>query len=144
MLDAKSIIETLERNSQALERGLGPQWEEFSRRAGDLAERFKLIAAEDRPDLASQALEAAASKLYMVCQDYPQAAALFDRAAEAPPVTRSGTRSETRLEVGVDRRVPAPAKQDIVKVKETANRYYSLLARMKKEADQRQEGGNDR
>ncbi len=136
MLDAKTMIEALERNYHTLERGLGPQWEEFSRRAGDLADRFEFVAGEDQPKLANRSLEAAVNKLYKVCLDYPYVAALFDSTEVAPP--------EAEVGVGVSRKLPTPAKQDIVKVKETANRYYSLLAGLKKAAEQTKEGGHDR
>jgi hypothetical protein len=136
MPDARTMLKALEESSREFEPCLGAQWPEFSRRAGDLVDRFKIIASEDNPEAATRALESTINKLLKVCWDYPYVAELLEQAEETPIQAEPGG--------GVNRRPPTPITLDIVEVKEIANRYYSLLARLKEAADQMKEHPDDR
>lgn len=136
MLDVSTVLNVLERDSQAISSQLGPKWPEFSRRVGGLAGRFKIVAGEDDPEAIASALELAVNDLLEICWDYPYVEKLLDRAEEASP--------EQALGIEVTKRPPLPNNGPKYNPKEIANRYYSLLARLKEVADQAKEGPNDR
>jgi hypothetical protein len=136
MLDSKTVLDVLESDFQAIEAQLGSQWTEFGRRGGDLADRFKAVAGKDEPKAAARALELAVNRLLKICWDYQYIGELLDQAEEASPELGPGTEGT--------KRPPSPDEPDIVEVKEIANRYYSLLARLKETADQKKEDANDR
>jgi hypothetical protein len=136
MLDATTVLDILEREAQSIESRLGPQWTEFSRRVGDLTGQFKTIAGETDAQAASSYLELAVNDLLEICEDYPAVGELLDQGqGEFPALDLSSG--------GLMRPLP-PSEANIFEVKEIANRYYSLLARLKEVADQAKEGPNDR
>jgi len=136
MLDAKTVLDALESDFQAIESHLGPQWTEFGRRGGDLADRFKAVADESKPTAAARALESAVNKLLKICWDYQYIGELLDQVEGASPKPEPETEGTKRS--------PPPDEPDIVEVKEIANRYYSLLTRLKETADQKKGKANDR
>jgi hypothetical protein len=136
MPDAKTVLNVLESDFRAIESHLGPQWSDFSRRGGDLADQFKAVASKDDPKAAVRALESAVNKLLKICWDYQYIGELLDQVEEASPEPWPGTEGT--------KRPPPPDKPDVVEVKEIANRYYSLLTRLKETADQEKGDANDR
>lgn len=136
MVDAETVLDVLERHFQEIEPGLESQWPEFSRKVGDLADRFKTIASDDKPEAATQALESAVNKLLTICWSYPHVAGLLDQAEKDS--------SEPELESGGNRRPPPSASPDIVKVKEIANRYCDLLAKLMETTDRTKDDIEDR
>ena len=108
MLSTIEILDTLEEYLPDIRVGLGPDWVEFSRRVGNLANRFKAVAAEDNPTPGK--LQAVLDNLIEVCQDYTYVAGLLGLGSRRPP---------------------SPQAPDLFKVKEVANRYYSLLAQLR-------------
>lgn len=125
MLDAETVFKIL-KDLQSIESHLGPQWLEFSRRGGDLASRFAAIAANADSRAASRALESAVNKLLKICYEYEYTATLLDRADDAS--------WEPGRESGGTMRPPAPTASSAelkVNPQELANRFYSLLARLR-------------
>jgi uncharacterized caspase-like protein len=108
MLSTIEILDTLEEFLPDIRVGLGPDWDEFSRRVGHLADRFKAVAAKDNP--APGKLQAVLDNLLEVCQDYTYVAGLLGLGSRRPP---------------------SPQAPDLFEVKEVANRYYSLLAQLR-------------
>jgi hypothetical protein len=136
MLDAKTVLDVLENDFQSIESQLGPQWAEFSHRGGDLADRFSAISGNEDPQAAVRALESAVNKLLIICWDYAYVAELLDRAEETPLAT-------TPMIAG-NRRPPSPENGPKFNPKEIANRYYSLLVKLKETSDQNKWDANDR
>lgn len=136
MLDVSTILNVLERDSQAIRSQLGPKWPEFSRRVGGLAGRFKIAAGEDDPEVIASVLELAVNDLLEICWDYPYVETLLDRAEEDS--------SEPGPGIEVTKRPPLPDSGPKFSPKEIANRYYSLLTRLKKTTDQTEEDTRDR
>jgi len=119
MPSVTTVLNTLE--------NIESQWTEFSRRVGDLAGRFEAIAGEDSPALGD--LQAVVDDLLDVCGDYPYIAELLKQAEKAPlqPTSeRSGSKVPPSL-----KKVPKPNP------KEMANRYYSLVTKLKTTAQRR-------
>jgi hypothetical protein len=126
VLNAAGLLDVLTRQAGTLESRLGPAWTEFSRRSGELAGRFQAIAGEDDPHTAAASLKRATREMLRICRDYPAVVELLDQARGALP--------DPDLVGGGILRPPAPGRPgtpDEVEVKEIANRFYSLLARMR-------------
>jgi hypothetical protein len=137
MLDPITILDVLESNFQSIQSHLGLQWAEFGHRGAKLTEQFQAIASEDDPESAVRAIEAEVNELLKICWDYPYVANLLVQAKKAGPKYES-KRGWSRLH-------ERPKEPDMVKIKETASRYYSLLAQLKKTpAEQTKKDANDR
>jgi hypothetical protein len=131
----RAILAILEKNLQPIKSRLGPQqWAEFSRRVTDLVVRFATIASENNPQAASN-LKLAVNDLLEICWDYEDVTTLLYQGQEAFPEPGLGGPGSMRPE--------PPQTPDIIEVKEIANRYYSLLARLKEMSDQTQEDVDD-
>jgi hypothetical protein len=136
MLEATTVFNVLEKNFPSIRPHLGLRWAEFSRGVENLADQFKAIADEDDPERALCYLEAAVNDLIKVCRGFPYVAELLDQAEGVP--LEPGSESE-----GSKRPLPSQTP-NIVEVKGITNRYYSLLARLKKTADQKERRADDR
>ena len=116
MLEANTILEVLEKNI-ALPNA------EFAGRAGALAAQFKAILVEKDAAAAASYLEVAVNDLFEICLEYEPIAALFSQADHAS--------AEAALVSAGLQRPSVPNLPDIVKIKETANRYYALITQLK-------------
>jgi hypothetical protein len=135
LADISAILDVLKKNSQAIESHLRSQsqWTEFSREMGHLAGKFGAIRDENDPEAAVSNLEVAVNALFDVCEGYPYVIDLLDQVEETGPGSDEG-----RLH-------PPPDEKDLVKIKELSNRFYDLLAQLKKTpAEQTKKDTDDR
>jgi hypothetical protein len=121
MVSVTAILKTLENMSQGAEFQHGTDWAEFRCSVGTLADRFKAIAGKETPALAE--LERAVAELLEISDRYPRIAGMLGPVGEVPPPSVP--------EGGGAKRPPSSNAPDTFDVKETANRYYSLLGRLK-------------
>ncbi len=120
MAGPPTLLDLLEQHAHEIKVGLGLKWPEFSRRAEEVASRFQAIAGQDQP--AAGDLQDAINALLDICWDDACVAGLLDLGGKRPP---------------------SPQSPDVVEIKETANRYYSLLARLIETTDQTREKAHD-
>jgi len=116
MLDTGTVYQVLKDHARAIKSQINlDEWEDFSRRMSGLASQFKAITGQEDPERASADLEVLTNDLLDICWGYAHIAGLLDQAEES-------------WEEGPGRRFPSPALPEMWEVRETANRYYDLLA----------------
>jgi hypothetical protein len=119
-----SMLTALNEHAVEASLSLGGQWDEFRSKVEDLAKDFAAMEKEPDQEKLADIRESVTTDLQNICLDYPMLGQLIRL---LPEISELKQEDKTRIP-------QIPNKPDKIKIRETINRYQSLVSTLKKQS----------